>query len=254
MRRAYGIVGTLVVGSGLALSCSGPERGEYPTPIPVTPRSGICDMIQNTHRCARAIEANQLPGADGISRTARGLCFESPEAQCVPDDDDLAYSYLGTISRPPYHVLWAQYVEGNQVLLVHAATGKRVWVDAIPVVSPDGNRLAVASADLAVGYNFNRLTIFAASGDSLVVDWLVEPQDWGPSAAAWLSDSTIAVERIVFDSTGLGETIGDPILAIQQDQGWGLMPCMTENRYRPTPSPLRWTPLDGPASASQAAC
>lgn len=206
-----------------ACSGSGGENG-FPTPLPVTLRANICDTISNTHRCARAIEARQLRASEGINRTERGLCSELPSEWCIPDDSDFAYSYLGTLDRPAYHVLWAQYVEGNRILLVQVSTGSRFWVDAMPVPSPSGRFLAVASADLLAQYNPNRLTILEAVDDSLIVLWSNEPERWGPATAWWTSDFRLKVETIVLDTLRFEEVIDDTVVVERPDGQWRLMP------------------------------
>lgn len=211
-----------------AASCSSAPRAEYPSPMRVTLQAGVCDTILNTQRCAQAVEDRQLPRSIGIERSDRGLCFEGIPRSCVRPDTvaefgPASFHYLGTLERPPYHVLWAQYWEGSRILLIHSSAGTRVWVDALPVPSPDGERLAVASADLIARYNRNRLTILAAADDSLTTDWSIEPELWGPNAAWWVSDSRLGIERTAIDSLSHAEVVQDTVLVERTGGGWRLV-------------------------------
>jgi hypothetical protein len=68
-------------------------------------------------------------------------------------------------------------------------------VDDVPVPSPDGRFLAIASLDLQAHYVANRLTIWAVEDDSIQKTWSVEPTEWGPGIPTWLDDHTIEVSR-----------------------------------------------------------
>lgn len=213
----------VALGVGTLFACSGTVRA-FPDPIPVLLRSGLCDTILNTERCARAIEEHQLDQTSRVLRTQRGLCFDGLRS-CVTRDtttefgDESRY-YLGTLDDPSFHVLWAQYTEGSAILLVHPSTGRRLWSDGIPVPSPSGELVAVASADLIAGYNPNRLTILRARGDSLVELWSVEPEDWGPAGVRWISDARLLVETVALDTAGHTETEGDSLVVERADGHW----------------------------------
>lgn len=99
----------------------------------------------------------------------------------------------------------------------------------MPVPSPSGRLLAVASADLLAHYNPNRLTILEAVDDSVIVLWSNEPERWGPATAWWTSDSRLKVETIVLDTLRFEEIIDDTLVVARSDGQWRLMPCMTKN-------------------------
>jgi hypothetical protein len=136
------------------------------------------------------------------------------------ESQDTLFSYLGTLSLPAYHVLWVQYYEGSAVMLVSVATAEKQLVDAVPVASPDGRYMAVASGDLGAAYNPNRLSVWAFVGDSLELVWAVEPEDWMPGRVRWIATTKFEVSKIVVDKdTGQERVIGTAV--IQWDgKGW----------------------------------
>lgn len=227
-------VATLV----FAVACAG--RGSisgFPEPLPVRLLSGPCDTIANTHRCADAIEARQLARAGTLGwRDDRGVCLRLPGGTdaCIPHDTSGSwpswYGYLGTLRDPPFHVLWRQYHEGNGVLLVHARTGRLVSVDAAPVPSPDGRFLAVASLDLEAMYNPNRVSVYRTAADSLVLEWALEPRDWGPGKPVW-ADGRLLVPRVELNrDAGYEEVITDTIVVSRRGTTWTVLQGDTTSR------------------------
>ena len=215
----------------LAAGCSAPAPTRaFPSPIAVTLHEGVCDTISNTHRCAQAIEALQLVASGSLAwRDARGIWFEADRGYiCVPHDTvggwPSWFSYLGTLAEPPYHVLWQQYHEGNGVLLVNVASGTRVPVDALPVASPDGRFVVVASLDLDAAYNPNRIAIYRSVGDSLMREWSLAPTDWGPGAPIWIDSATVQVPRVTTDWTrGYEESILGTLTVVRRNGAWEVM-------------------------------
>lgn len=179
-------------------------RVSLPEPSPVVLEGNVCAGIDNSERCARAIEDRKLPlTATLVRRSGERLCLrlESGTEKCLePDvndtDSSVSYSYLGTLPKPRFHVIWTQYYEGSSILLVHAKTGKTYFVDDIPTPSPDGRRLAVASLDLEAHYNPNSLEILRADGDQLVSEWRLEPDGWGPGLPTWQAPGLVSFPQM----------------------------------------------------------
>jgi hypothetical protein len=89
--------------------------------------------------------------------------------------------------------------EGNAYILVDAATGVATDIDAVPVPSPDGSRFATASLDLIAGHDPNRFRIYRISPNGPVIEWSVEPKEWGPADPVWIDDSRIRFDRVTAD-------------------------------------------------------
>ncbi|MDF1505834.1 hypothetical protein PYV61_22975 [Roseisolibacter sp. H3M3-2] len=132
---------------------------------------------------------------DGLALTIRP---DSSAPVVLVDDttsegfDYVRHEYAGRLAGTSFHVVALSHYEGSGWLLVHARTGRRVGVDARPVVSPDGARLATASMDLVAEFDPTRLAVLRLDGDSAVVEWSHEPGRWGPSDVRWVGADTLA--------------------------------------------------------------
>jgi hypothetical protein len=113
----------------------------------------------------------------------------------VPGEGYARHAYLGRVAGLPFHLLRVSRIEGREYLLVHAATGRRLAVDAPPVASPDGARFVTASMDLSAEFDPTRLVVWRVAGDGAVREWAHEPVDWGPTDPRWLDARTIAFTR-----------------------------------------------------------
>lgn len=136
--------------------------------------------------------------------TARGV------VSLADDDSDLSedyriHRYEGRLEGTPFHAVHLSFFESPGYLLVHETTGRTCSVDARPVASPSGRRLAVASFDLEAMMSPNVLTLLEVSGDSLLTIWTEEPDDWGPQKLAWIDDDTLELTRVFATDRGPGE-------------------------------------------------
>lgn len=201
-----------------------------PPPVDVEIGLAVCRDARSSHECARSIEVTRMKAAGGlVVRDGARLCFRtlSPEV-CIADrgsgegEEDALFSYLGTLSRPAYHVVSVQYYEGSAMLLVHATTGASQMVDGVPVASPDGRFVAVASADLGAAYNPNRLSVWVVAGDSLARVWSLEPEGWMPGAVRWIGSTKFEVQRIAFDSDAGRERVIDTATIERRGNTWHL--------------------------------
>jgi len=177
--------------------------------------SPACQGLDNTYRCAKAIELGQIgrsagrarrSGTDLVLLLSSGGTIAVPGGITEPFSESAWYTYFGIAPRTPFYLLHAQFGEGNAFALVHTRTG-RVWpLEGFPVPSPSGEWLLVGED----GY-FNRIGVFLyqVAGDSVTLRWHLEPEDWVPGSITWTSDSSAIVERtegseLATTSTALG--------------------------------------------------
>lgn len=158
-----------------------------------------CDH-QRYDACVAAIEERVVAQSAGrVARKGATICIrpERTDLVCleaspdVAEDDFVAYAYLGQLAAPAVHVLRVSYYEGRGVLLVDAITGNRHNVSAVPVPSPDGVRLAVASMDLDAGFDPNEFVIYRYDDGGPTQELKVSPTDWGPGTPRWLNANRI---------------------------------------------------------------
>lgn len=165
--------------------------------------------------CVRSLEDSQFALADGrVSRDDLSLCFKTgaPAPVCLEDQPALGmdserdytqYLYLGRLPGPRLYVVERSRYQGSDVMLIDADTGKVSEVGAIPVASPDGNRIAVAStqldpsaddADQVIYRLASALTIYRHGDGKLQQEFeLKAPDDWGPGEPRWLTPERVEV-------------------------------------------------------------
>lgn len=173
---------------------------ELPPPPDARERARICAGLDNTHRCARAIERRQLERTGArVQRTdgALLLALASGAPLRVPDDTladwPSRYSYLGYVSPPGYYVLHAQHPEGNEIRIVQRETGWSRMLWNVPRPSPDGRRMAVASGG---PYSDDLLSVFRVVADTLQLEWELRPRGaWAPEDAFWRDTLTLGLIR-----------------------------------------------------------
>lgn len=169
--------------------------------------------VQDT--CVRALENAQFALTDGhASRDGLNLCFKTnaPTPVCLEDRpargmdserDFTEYRYLGRLPGPPLYVVERWQYQGSDVALIDADTGAVSEVGAVPVASPDGVRIAVAStvldpsadeSDQVIYRLASALTIFRYSDGKLLQEFKLEaPDDWGPGEPRWLDAQRLEV-------------------------------------------------------------
>lgn len=194
-----------------ALACGDPgarpsdeDRAPAPsdTPPAAAGASAICDTIDNSFRCARAIEAVRLPGAARVARrgdTLRLALAAGDTTRLVDRPGEgsgvVYFSYQDHWPERGWFVVQEQHYEGSEFLLVDDATGDRVRVPARPLPAPGGERFAVLSFDLAAGYAPNTLQIWRLDDRGASLEWAIEPDAWGPTDGRWMGPETLMFTR-----------------------------------------------------------
>ncbi len=199
-------------------------------PLPVVPTDGLCRAIDNTYDCAQAVEAHQLDRSGGRASRLRGvlrLRLDNGRLFTIRDDTTrfgpTEYSFLGHLPKPDYFVLHAQFVEGNAIRLVNARTGWSVFVDDLPVPSPDATRLVTASLALEAAFNPNRLAVWIVDADTIKREWALEPQEWGPAEPQWLTALSFRVIRMHVARQPPYPTVPlDTVEVVRRGAAWGL--------------------------------
>jgi len=110
-------------------------------------------------------------------------------------ETDRVYSFHGYLEPIGSFLIHVLLWEGDGYLLIDTQSGAQHWLDAPPLLSPNGQRFLTASMDVMAGYNPNRVQIYRVVTGSIELEWSLEPGDWGPAEAAWLDNQTIRVVR-----------------------------------------------------------
>lgn len=176
----------------------------------------ICMSQNNTHRCARQVERHQLrhrpPGLSRRDSVFRIVLTSGDTARIVDErdpgpggTDDRLHAYLGYHAGTRQHLIGVTLWESGHYLLVDPHDGERHVVHALPVVSPDSTRFAVASSSLEYG-STGSLQIWRIDDGGIERTWQAElpeadspapgvsrPPGWTPGDAFWLDDGALCV-------------------------------------------------------------
>jgi hypothetical protein len=111
--------------------------------------------------------------------------------------------------------------EGGEWLLVEAGTGRTTRIDAPPSPSPNGRRFVTTSVDLVAGHLPNRVRIYRMEASGPMLEWEIEPREWGARFSAWRDDGTLRLERVDLDWSTYEELIS-PLEVRREAGGWRL--------------------------------
>lgn len=133
-----------------------PESQQSSTPLPPEPTVeaenafslwNLCEGIDNSNRCARAIEKHQLENhPELITREDDTLYIFFPESGHSPvvlqDTFDgiggRNHNYREYLPSLDYHVVELNYYEGRSYLLVSSSAKQGYEIASLPIVSPNG--------------------------------------------------------------------------------------------------------------------
>jgi len=115
------------------------------------------------------------------------------------------------------------YLEGRQMYLVDGRTGGLLEIDELPVSSPAGSRFITASLDLVAGHLPNRIRIYRVQPGGPVLEWEIEPRDWGGQHPQWVDERTVRIERGTVDWS-THRLVTTPVLLRLQGGTWIVEP------------------------------
>lgn len=203
-----------------ALHAVSPASAPPPPDGPIAIKAAMDKCYENhdadaQKACVRALENSQFALTEGrASRDDLSLCFKTraPAPVCLEDRpargmdserDYTEYRYLGRLPGPRLYVVERWQYQGSGVTLVDADSGVVSQVGAVPVASPDGARIAIAStnldpttdeADQVIYRLASELTVHRYSEGKLLQEFKFEtPDDWGPGEPRWLSAQLLEV-------------------------------------------------------------
>lgn len=200
----------------LLASCDSPP----PRPIPsISEIVATCDPGLEQGACFRRFERAVLDSAHGARRAGDTLIITPARGAPVtfvsaPDsvEDGSRWLYLRHLTDIDAHVVYEQMYEGHAFALVHGTYGWSAVLDDAPLLSPDRTRLLTASHDTEAGYVANRARIFRITPDSLVLEWEIAPERWGPEDAHWVDDRTVRLQRVPAVGQADSATLAGPMV------------------------------------------
>ncbi len=177
--------------------------------------SRVCADLSNTYECAKAVEEYRLAkGVPGVTRVGKRLSITTRSGLTVdltdsPDpgaDDYAGYRYTEQLTCVGYHLVHKQLSDGESYVLVHGDTGVRIGIPAVPVLSPDCGRLAVASGGPSAG-SLLQIWRVAETGRA-GLEWGYEPESpWSPGLVAWQTTTELRVPYTLDDDPQTKRTL-----------------------------------------------
>ena len=184
-----------------ATAATAAEADAVPGTLSAAERAAICDTINNSFRCARAIEAAQLPTAERAVRRGDTLLLATVTGDTIRladeggDHPDLVrWSYQEHWRDRGWFVVHKQYYEGSGYVLIDDSTANRVAVPDRPIPAPGGRRFAVLSLDLVAGYSPNTVQMWRFPDERRRPPELeneFKPQRWGGIDGSWSDSLTL---------------------------------------------------------------
>jgi hypothetical protein len=136
------------------------------------------------------------------------LCILTTEGDTVTfsdtsEIDEISYFKMFTlVGRLPEQDYWVVQMSGHEwgeYLLVSGKNGSYSRAISVPVPSPDGCRLLCAYRDIIACFVDNGIQIWRIDPDSLALEYSALDEEWGPSEAEWVDDSSIIFDMITVD-------------------------------------------------------
>ena len=198
-------------------------------------RETICATIDNSYKCAQAIERRWLDsGKPMITRDSTVLTIRLQNGALVQLTDSAEnnpkttwHSYVNFLPSIGYHVIELQYWEGSAYLLLSAATVNSTTAYGPPVVSPDRSHLIAVAEQLESWYGPTGIQIWRVIDGGLDLEWdhrTVEygawtDAAWGPRDPQWVTESRVRVKRVTIDRRG---TVSDAgiVTLVHGSGGW----------------------------------
>ncbi|BAV04340.1 hypothetical protein SAMN05421788_11068 [Filimonas lacunae] len=115
-------------------------------------------------------------------------------------DDYVRYYYKGLLSDIGYYCVSAAYYESGETILVSQATGERVNVWDMPLISPDKKTFLCFSYDLVAGFVPNGIQLYTVNNGKAEQVADAELTRWGPGRMKWVDNKTLEGEYITLDS------------------------------------------------------
>lgn len=157
----------------------------------------------NTYTCAKGIERKVLAESQGSAKRIGGQLTLRTKAKTVilvdkpseSDGESIAYSYLGFIKSIDSHVLYVQYYEGGQYMVISHRSGQGAYPSGYPISSPDKKYFLSISEDLFAGYDPNNVEVWKVTSTSYQRLANFEPK-WGPRSGKWINAQGARIEKV----------------------------------------------------------
>lgn len=143
------------------------------------------------------------------------------EDNCSGNESSIRYFFEAHLTDIGFFHVKATLYEGIANLLVNDKTGKKTWLKAPPVVSPDKKRFVTMSMDLEAGYSPNEINIWRLEESGPELEYSENlGEEWGPSDPVWKDKETIGFKKNVLNPESPGQVISTRALLLRKGKKW----------------------------------
>ena len=142
----------------------------------------LCATINNTERCAQAIEASYAGRSESrlFSRVGDTLEVLTPRKTFrlknnENPDGDVSYHYLAYLARSGIHVVHMQYGEGDDFAVIGDRDNASRVVSGFPITSPDDKKFFSYNVAGEAQYTPDALEVWRIERGSLVREFATAP-------------------------------------------------------------------------------
>jgi hypothetical protein len=171
----------------------------------------LCAKINNTERCAQAIEASyaNLSESRLFRRTGSTLEVLTPRKTFSlknneNPDGDVSYHYLAYLARNGIHVVHLQYGEGNDFAVIGDQDDASHVVSGFPITSPDDRRFFSYNVAGEAQYTPDALEVWRIESGTLVKEFSTAPNFYNCHilSATWKSKDEISLTGKSIEESG----------------------------------------------------
>jgi hypothetical protein len=110
------------------------------------------------------------------------------------------------------YVLYEAYYESAAWSVVGTRSGKKIELDSLPVLAPDGSRLAAGGVWCNKDGNESRAMIVELGKQPMAVSWKWSEENGGFRVVRWLAPDALELERLDCGQTGEPQPLGKAVL------------------------------------------
>lgn len=124
------------------------------------------------------------------------------DSEGINANDVVLYSVKRYFPEIKYALIYLVHWEGHSAYLLNLSNGHKTLVTGDAVLSPDKRRLAVWNMEIEADYSPNILSVYRITNKKPMLEFQVEPDDWGAKTVIWRDNKTIEFAKTSLKHNG----------------------------------------------------
>ena len=160
----------------------------------------ICEGIQNSLECFKAVETKVLQNGLPVTRDGNTLSITISKDKKIEFKDKPTqgenseyYNYIDFQTESQIHLVQYSGYEGGQLIGIHSPTGQKIKLLDYPEVSPDGTKITSAFFCPDSNYCENGLQIYSVSNNGIKEEFSLKSSKWTGSDPIWIDEKHISL-------------------------------------------------------------